>query len=435
LKKYIVLGLIGLVIAIGLYVFVDPLDQNLLYHYNLALKLSERDKGKLIQNLFDTSEPYVSDSDLVVDEFVTGLNLPTTMSFMGNDILVLEKTNGQVRLVRDGKLEESPVLDVNVNSQKERGMLGITHVDSSVYLYFTEALQDGGKPISNNIYKYSWNGEILTDPVLVTVLPAESRSHNGGVMVVGLDGTIYAVIGDQTATDSSIEEYRILQNVPNGELDDTGVIIKVGLNESILKPSQSQNPLEHYFAIGVRNSFGLAIDPHTGNLWDTENGPHDMDEINLVYEKFNSGWVRAMGPATDEQLSQMSTVKGFTYSDPEFTWERPVALTALVFPNSEQFRKYDNSLFVGDCNTGNLYKFTLNDQRTAFIFNDPNLTDLIVNRIDSSDNDSSENTPKIESMDEIIFGQNFGCITDLKFGPDGNLYVTSISNGIIYKIS
>ena len=40
----------------------------------------------------------------------------------------------------------------------------------------------------------------------------------------------------------------------------------------------------------------------------------------------------------------------------------------------------------------------------------------------------------IESLDEIEFGNGFGCITDIKFGPDGNLYIVSLSDGIIYRI-
>ena len=40
-----------------------------------------------------------------------------------------------------------------------------------------------------------------------------------------------------------------------------------------------------------------------------------------------------------------------------------------------------------------------------------------------------------ESMDEILFGKNFGVITDMKFGPDGKLYVVSIRDGTIYRIS
>ena len=46
--------------------------------------------------------------------------------------------------------------------------------------------------------------------------------------------------------------------------------------------------------------------------------------------------------------------------------------------------------------------------------------------------ESGENI--VEPLDEIEFGNGFGCITDMKFGPDGNLYVVSLSDNIIYRI-
>ncbi len=55
------------------------------------------------------------------------------------------------------------------------------------------------------------------------------------------------------------------------------------------------HPLSLYYAYGIRNSFGFDWDPITGKLWDTENGPHNGDEINLVQPGFNSGWVKVQG--------------------------------------------------------------------------------------------------------------------------------------------
>ena len=54
--------------------------------------------------------------------------------------------------------------------------------------------------------------------------------------------------------------------------------------------------VNRYFAYGVRNSFGLAFDPQTGTLWDTENGEDSYDEVNIVDPGFNSGWKAVMGP-------------------------------------------------------------------------------------------------------------------------------------------
>src|SRR4029077_15403636 len=84
-----------------------------------------------------------------------------------------------------------------------------------------------------------------------------------------------------------------------------------------------------YFAYGIRNSFGLAFDPVTGQLWDTENGPTSYDEINLVSPGFNSGWNQIMGPDSRAPLgtADLFNVPGgaSSYSDPEYSWLSPVA--------------------------------------------------------------------------------------------------------------
>jgi hypothetical protein len=172
--------------------------------------------------------------------------------------------------------------------------------------------------------------------------------------------------------------------------------------------------------MGIRNSFGLAVDPATGNLWDTENGDDDFDEINLVQEKFNSGWMVIMGPATTSQLSNLPGYEDYVYDDPEFSWEKPIAPTGLAFTKFQETPNYDNSLFVADCNYGNLYKFELNKDRNGFEFTSSWLKDNVINRN--------------ETMDEIIVGTGFGCISDVERGPDGFLYVVSLSDGAIYRI-
>ena len=347
------------------------------------------------------SIPVLKDQDYVVEKFVSGIeNSPTTMAFVGDEILVLQKTDGKVRLIRDGALQVDPVLDVNVRGMAEQGMLGITTVNSSVYLYFTESKEDGGVSIGNKIYRYDWNGEKLVNPVLIKTLPGATFYHNSGAMVTGLDGSVYAVIGDQG-------NYGLLQNRPSGGINDTSVILRVV-------------PEGPYYAMGIRNSFGLAIDPVTGNLWDTENGDDDFDEINFVPSKFNSGWDVIMGPATETELSKLPGYDGYVYSDPEFSWQKVVVPTAISFVDSKPLEKFKNNVFVGDCNNGNLYKFELNSDRTGFVFNDPALADKVVNTG--------------ESLDDIIFGTGFGCLTDIEVGPDGLLYIVSLSEGTIYRI-
>ncbi len=353
------------------------------------------------------SEPTLLVDDLVVESYVPNLCcMITTMAFVDNDILFLQKSDGKVRLIQNGILQDKPVLDVSVDSKGEKGMLGITSVGNSVYLYFTEADEDGGESLGNKIYKYEWDGNSLINPTLLKELPS-NVSHNGGAMVAGDDDIVYAVIGDTL-------RYGLLQNKPlewlNEEdvnLRDNGVILELETEKS-------------YFAIGIRNSFGLAIDPSTGNLWATENGDDNFDEINLIHEKFNSGWIVTMGPATKSQLASIPGYEDYTYEDPKFSWETPIVPTGLEFAKFKENNNYDNSLFVGDCNTGNLYKFELNKNRDGFEFDSSFLQDNVVNQN--------------ESLDEIIIGSGFGCITDIERGPDGFLYVVSLSKGVIYRI-
>ena len=373
----------------------------------------------------------IRDDNFKIEEFVTGLKQPTQMAFIGNDLLVLEKNTGKVRLVREGILQPEPVLDVEVGANNESGLLGISIVDSSVYLYFTEAEKDGGQTFANNIYRYTWDDNTLINPILVNTLSSESSWHNGGGMTVTKEGVVYVVIGDQMGgTGTHIKnEFTILQNYENGMIDDSGVIVHVGLDDKVTQPKLAQDPLSHYYAVGIRNSFGLAIDPVTGNMWDTENGLDDFDEINLVHPKFNSGWAVVMGPATKEQISKIPPLGDFQYSDPEFSWERTVSPTGITFVHSDLFPKYKDEMLVGTCNFGHLFKFKLNEERTQLVFDTPNLQDRIANftTLESGEKD-------FEPLDEIVFGTGFGCITDVDMGPDGSIYVTSITDNTIYRI-
>ena len=435
--------------------------------------------------------PTLFDNDFKIEQFVSGLAVPTTMTFIDNDILVLQKNDGKVRLIRDG-VQDKPVLDVEVSNYGEQGLLGITNVNSTMYLFYTEAFHDGGLSLGNRIYKYEWDGQKLSNPHLVRTLPGWTSAYNSGVMTSDYEGNVYAVSGSHYKfgalqnfpksesfschTDKSfcnpsdkitfwnsfrkslscmktsfhyyttnpygwqseqpnmsnnqlennpiyilenlqscISEF-LFDNFSDGNWHDTSVVLKVDSDE--------------YRAIGIRNSFGITIDPLTGNLWMTENGPERFDEINLVSEKFNSGWAKAIGVVDEKKYPTAVGYEKYLYSNPEFSWELPIGITGLSFANSDQFVKYKDWLFVGDSNNGNIYKFKLNAKRTGFEFQTSHLMDLIVN-IDLKNKDDYHH----ESMDEILFGTNFGIISDLKFGPDGALYVISLLDGTIYRIT
>ncbi|MGI8720239.1 MAG: PQQ-dependent sugar dehydrogenase, partial [Nitrososphaeraceae archaeon] len=253
----------------------------------------------------------VFDSSLKVEEVVEGLETPTTMAFLGNsDFLVLEKDNGTVMRVLNGKILDQPVLDVNVANSVERGMCGIavSMIGSKTYvfLYFTEIDgPDGGDrkgkvPVGNRLYRYEFVDNKLANPKLLLNLPAyPGPRHNGGAIEIGPDQNIYIPVGDVDGSFKRDFQHTQMQNFAPGKVvaDGRSGILRITQDGKIIGGAilGDSMPLRLYYAYGIRNSFGLDFDPITGFLWDTENGPQDGDEINLVEPGFNSGWNEIYG--------------------------------------------------------------------------------------------------------------------------------------------
>jgi len=233
----------------------------------------------LTLNLYQTAmaqqQPILNDPNLQAEIYVEGFSWPTSMAFIdNNNILVLEKEKGTVRLVTDGILQEEPVLEVDVNSKIERGLLGIAIMNKyTVFLYYTESSQsEDNELLKNRVYEYQWNEEekILVNPTLILDLPAiPGPNHDGGKLTIGPDNYLYTVIGD-------LNHEGKLQNILDGpQPDDTGVIFRINPENGSPAPDNPFADKENnrYYAYGIRNSFGIDFDPITGNLWDTENGP------------------------------------------------------------------------------------------------------------------------------------------------------------------
>ncbi|MGH9974948.1 MAG: PQQ-dependent sugar dehydrogenase [Nitrososphaeraceae archaeon] len=457
-------------------------------------------------------------ANIMVDLFVAGLSHPTSMAFIDDaTILALEKDTGSIRKITDGILEKEPVLQLNVDSTAERGLLGIavlreemresrdgtstileseyessralltldttpsssssisSNCNCSIFVYFTQR-SEGTKTMrieinslilnhnnnisSNNngslrnvIYKYDWDEKSLTNPELLLDLHAEPGPyHNGGKMKIGPDDQLYAVIGDLTSPNSILQNNhkQIASNNTNDDdnqtpllINSSSVVLRInpydGLpstdnpfmknyskNYTVMGVGKRGLGMDSYYAYGIRNSFGLAFDPLTGRLWDTENGEDEYDEINIVNPGFNSGWHKIMGPISRNANfsdAELAMFKGAHYSDPIFSWKNSIGVTDIEFFNSSDLgTEYTNNLFVGDINNGNLYFFKVNDDRNGLNFE--NVPD-IANDL-TADNE--------EEVDEIVLGKGFGGITDIETGPDGNLYILSYQDGRIYRL-
>nr|MDQ3968187.1 PQQ-dependent sugar dehydrogenase [Thermoproteota archaeon] len=392
--------------------------------------------------------PDINDPNLQVEEVFEGLELPTSMAFLGeDDILVTEKDSGRVQRIIDGEMQEEPVIDVEVANNDERGLLGIDISNTNgigqqyVFLYFTESgggedgddWSEGTPPAGTRLYRYNIvpgigedaQVQLASETLLLDLPGTPGPRYHGGPVAIGPDNNVYVVIGTVDHHETQA------QNIEDGpEPDGTSGVMRItqeGEAEDIQGIISDETPLNLYYAYGIRQSFGMEFDPVTGNLWDTENGPNEYDELNLVEPGFNSGWREVSGLA--ERAGDLDIEEDLVdfdgrgrYSDPEFTWQQTVAPTGLDFLDSSALgATYQNDLFVGDYNNGNLYHFDLNGDRTQLVLGG----DLADRAMDPGD-----------EVDDILFGTGFGGITDVEVGPDGYLYVLTFQDddGSIFRI-
>ena len=318
-------------------------------------------------------------------------------------------------------------------------------------------------------------------------------NHDGGILRFGPDGKLYVYFGDQGRRGqlqnlpSGPTETGLGETVPDDQFGGpepdnahlSGVILR--LNDDGTTPSD--NPffaagasmegevgpnVQKIFAYGLRNSFGMAFDPLSGKLWNQENGEDAFDELNLIEPGMNSGWIQIQGPlsrlseykaiettslhhedfpnlqqfrwgperiadSAQEALSRLFSLPGSHYSDPEFSWKHVLAPAGIGFLNSRALGpQYQGDLFVGfslpgphDQLGGGLMRFNLTGNRRKIGVDDPRLEDRVADNLTFHDTTESES---------LIFGRDFGIVTDIQTAPNGNLIVISLDTGNVYEI-
>jgi glucose/arabinose dehydrogenase len=319
-------------------------------------------------------------------------------------------------------------------------------------------------------------------------------NHDGGVMRFGPDGKLYIQFGDNGRrgqlqnlpcgpTETCPGPVEPDDQFGGPEPDDahlTGVILR--LNPDGTTPAD--NPLfaagaamtgqvgenvKKIYAYGLRNGFGMDFDPLSGKLWEQENGDDSFSELNLVEPGFNSGWIQIMGPPerlaqykaieTDpgvdpclgtpyfglqqlrwpptliadtpaQALSRLFVIPGSHFSAPEFSWKFEVAPGAIGFVRGRGLGpQYEGDLFMGGARSflqgGHLFHFNLTGNRRKIGVDDPRLEDRVADNICKFDLTESES---------LLIGRNFGTVTDLQTGPNGNVFVVSIDTGSVFEI-
>lgn len=417
-------------------------------------------------------KPALLQPGFTLEKWADTIKEPTSMAWLddgrgpappdGGTLLVLEKWTGLVRQIQrrsdHATLLPEPAARIHVNFKEERGLLGIAvhpkFADNHwVYLFYTESDRDridGRSDIhrGQKIVRFTWQpvetgGGKLVEPKTILEFPYEPRAQNGpnscgGKILFGPDGKLYGIFGDQNRHGLETNEHRDGLTSPGGGRIGAGIIFR--LSDDGTTPAD--NPwadhkdvwIQRYFAVGVRNGFGLAFDPVTQMLWDTENGPETWDELNLVRPKFNSGWAYIMGPLSsplnaDRKRTEVLADKilGTRYADPVLSWYRCRGLTCLAFVDTGAYGPgAKNTLLIGEVNGGWLMQVRLNSARDRVDAQSAGLRERIIL------GDTLEEVQK--NSQEIMFATGVGGITDIQKGPDGLLYMCSYRHSCVYVL-
>jgi glucose/arabinose dehydrogenase len=340
--------------------------------------------------------------DLQLEQVQGGLNFPVGLSQAPDGrIFYNERLTGAIRIISPGwQLNPTACVQIPVSVGAEQGLLGLT-LDPNfasnhyVYVYYTAF----GLP-TNRVARYTESNGVCTSGTIILDNLPTANNHNGGIIQFGPDGKLYVVIGD--AEDAS--NAQLLTSL-------AGKILRVNPNGS----APSDNPFfsnpnanaKLVFSRGHRNSYGFTFHPHTKDLWESENGDDDNDEINRVVAGGNYGWDvnRRMGILNEPPLIDPIAVFFPLPCDPlvETCKIAPTGIIAIPEDSTAYPEAYRNNLLFADFIFGQIRRVVLTGD---------NLDQL--------------------GTSSIAFNGGNGGLLSLMLGADGFVYVSNTN--AIFKV-
>jgi glucose/arabinose dehydrogenase len=304
---------------------------------------------------------------------IDGLKSPWSIAFLsGTEALITEKEGGLLRAnlvtaetrVISG-LPADLVTDIRATSVADNGGLFdvVLHPEfaTNQLLYLSYAAQ-GEKGKTTKVVRATLQQDSLTG--LKTILVAEPYTENeyfhyGGGMVFGPDGKLYITIGERLYHEKDGPALPIAQD-PN---DRRGKIFRLNDDGSVPgdNPTQPAGAVAGVYALGIRAAQGITLHPHTGEIWFSEHGSQQGDEINRLVAGANYGWpIVTSGRYRDEDYVP-PVANGQSFTAPIWTWRHTVAPTGLTFYFGQEFPQWQGDLLVAGLSLGSLWRLNFED--------------------------------------------------------------------------
>lgn len=304
---------------------------------------------------------------------VDGLKSPWGIAFVNEtEVLITEKEGGLVLADLDRNeittitgLPGDLVDDIRNEVRFDNGGLFDVVLDPRypeqpwVYLSYA-AKSDAGR--TTKVIRAKLLGESLSDHE--TLLVAEPYTdneyfHYGGGMTFGADGKLYVTVGERLYNEIDGPDLPIAQDVS----DRRGKIYRLNPDGSEPEdnPEFGRTAPSGMYAFGIRAAQGITTHPETGEIWFSEHGSRQGDEINRLEAGANYGWPAVTTGGYRDDGFRPPDLSARAFTDPIWFWEQTVAPTGLVFYNGSEFPEWRNDLFVSGLSRGSLWRFNFED--------------------------------------------------------------------------
>lgn len=334
-----------------------------------------------------------------MESIAEGLDVPWSLTFLPDGRILVTERVGRLRVIDHDHLLPTPVADVpKVVVRDEAGLASVVASpdfahDGWIYLTFCDP--GAGDTAMVKIVRGRLRENRLVDQQTIFSIPKEQYQHGYvlfGARLAFHGKYLFFSVGERGMEEHTTGQAQLLL-VPNGKIH------RVFWDGTI----PPDNPFLHtpgafpsIWAYGVRNPQGLAFDPRTGVLWESEHGPRGGDELNHIERGKNYGWpVITYGMNYDgTPVSDKVAEPGM--EQPVLHWTPSIAPSEIEFYTGDKFPRWKNQLFLGTLATQKFLRFVIEGQQ-------------------------------VTHTEEIFKG--LGRIRDIKTGPDGLLYIAIESIG------
>lgn len=334
--------------------------------------------------VFSTQEsPSSKKVDFKVETVASGLEVPWGFAWLPSGDLLFTERKGRVRIIEGGKLRSEPVFNVpDVEPSSESGLMDITlhpNFSSNNFIYLAYAYNSEGK--RDKVVRYKYVGGKFTEPtVIIQDVPA-APNHAGMRCRFGPDGKLYISDGDSTKWELAQQMDSLAGKILR--LNDDGTVPQ----DNPFVGKQGVRP--EIWAYGVRNPQGLAWQPGTNLLFETEHGPSGFegkggggDEVNIIEKGKNYGW-----PVIHHQLTQAGM------ESPLLEYTPACAPASAMFYTGSVFKELKGNFFFGCLAGKRIIRVVLDGRKVV--------------------------------TQENLFEGTYGRIREMEQGPDGYIYFST----------